>query len=375
MTSGSTTLRPLLDYRPALTLGEGVGRYARELARALCCDDRVDPLLFGATWARSGFARDTLGIERAQLFRRRIPSKALTAVLSRTGLGVERLFRGGASAADVVHATQYRRLPTKLPEVATIHDLVYLDSDEYVGRDTARRMAAYARDAARSCAAIITPSLGVADEVTQRLGVEPERVFAAPLGVDHVLRWPRSERAAESIRAEVDREGPYFFTAARIERRKNLVTILRALERSDARWVLAGPDGDGADEFYQALRRSPVQSRVRVLGRVSEAALRERVEACRAFVLVPHAEGFGLAPMEAMALGRPAVTSDVPVVREVCAGGAALVPPEDDAALADALDQLDATSVESARSHAARFTWARCATRHIEAYRHALQTA
>ena len=372
MNGGTQALRPLLDYRPALTLGEGVGRYARELARALCSQDGVEPLLFGATWARSGFAREGLGIEGAQLFRWRVPSKALTGVLGATGMGIERLFPRGAAGADVVHATQYRRLPTKLPEVATIHDLVYLDSNEFVGRDTANRMAAYAREAARHCAAIVTPSTGVADEVAQRLGVESERVFAAPLGVDHVSRWPRSKGDAAEIRAEVDRDGPYLFTAARIERRKNLGVILRALERLDARWVVAGPDGDGAEEFHRILRNSPARERVRVLGRISEAALRERIEACRAFVLAPFAEGFGLAPLEAMALGRPAITSDVPVVRDVCAGGATLVPPDDDAALAVALDELDEASADTARAHAARFTWARCAARHVEAYRYAL---
>lgn len=374
MSEPPTTLRPLLDYRPALTLGEGVGRYARELVRALCRLDGIEPRLFGATWARPAFDVREAGVDRARLFRRRVPSKALTAVLARTGLGVEALFSRDRASADLVHATQYRRLPTKLPEVATIHDLVYLDSDEFVGRATAARMTAYAREAARECAAIVTPSAGVADEVARRLAVDPARVFAAPLGVDHVQRWPRSEGAASAIRDEVEREGPYFFTAARIERRKNHGVILRALERIEARWVVAGPDGDGAEAFHDALRASPARERVRVLGRISEGALRERVEACRAFVLVPRAEGFGLAPLEAMALGRPAITSDVPVVREICAGGAVMVPPTDAAALADALERVDESSAEVARAHAARFTWARCAERHVEAYTYAIET-
>ena len=54
-------------------------------------------------------------------------------------------------------------------------------------------------------------------------------------------------------------------------------------------------------------------------------------------------EGLALTAIEAMACGRPVVASDVPGLREVLRAGSlrfgvgALVPPEDPAALADAL--------------------------------------
>ena len=114
-----TSLAPLLDYRPALVGGQGVGRYVRELAGALATLDGVSPRLFAPT--RLAVARRApVG---ARLFAPRLPSKPMTALLGATGLGVERVMGG----ADVVHHTQYRRLPTRRPEVAMIHDLVFLD--------------------------------------------------------------------------------------------------------------------------------------------------------------------------------------------------------------------------------------------------------
>ncbi len=363
------SLAPLLDYRPALVGGQGIGRYVRELARALAALDGVEPRLFAPT--RQGVPRGAPA--GARLFAPRLPSKPITAALRASGIGVERLVGG----ADLVHHTQYRRLPTGRPEVAMIHDLVFLDSDRYVGSSVSRRMSAFVREAARRCSVLVTPSEAVADEVAERLGVDRARVIATPLGVDHALRMIPDGEVAEELAAEALRAGPFLFTAARLETRKNLQVILRALERlgpDGPRWKIAGIAGEGAEAFEADVAASTVAGRVERLGHLSEGALRAHLDACMAFALVPHDEGFGLAPLEAMAVGCPAISSDVPVVREVCGGAAALVAPEDDMALAAVIGRLleeprAAGAERAAVAHAARFSWARTAARTLEAYR------
>ena len=111
-----------------------------------------------------------------------------------------------------------------------------------------------------------------------------------------------------------------------------------------------------------------------VLGRVSEQSLRARLDACAAFALVPHDEGFGLAPLEAAALGRPVVTSAVPVVEEVCGGAATLVPRNPPRRWrADSRQVLDLSGGErEARPGWRGATWESCAARHVEAFRLAL---
>lgn len=375
-------LAPLLDARPALVGAQGIGRYVRELVRTLAERGDVSPRLFAPTRTASAGAKRAVldvGTGNVRLFAPRLPSKALTALLGVARVGTERLVGG----ADVVHHTQYRRLPTSRAEVATIHDLVFLDSDRYVGGATARRMSEFVRDAARRCSVLVTPTEAVANEVATRLDVPRERIVATPLGVDHVHRMPRDAAEISAARRDRAARGPFLLTAARVERRKNLAVVLRALERlgSDApRWFVAGVDGEGADEFDDALRRSPVASLVTRLGHVSEARLRALLEVSSAFVLVPFDEGFGLGPLEAMALGVPAVTSDVPVVREVCAGGAALVDPRDDEALAGEIASLvhhedrAAEAARAGRAHAAPFRWARTAEATVDAYRLAVRS-
>lgn len=368
-------MKPLIDYRPALVNGQGIGRYVRELTRALVTSPGIDAALFAPTWARPMFDIHELGVDSARVFRRRVPSKGVTRTMGALGLGVERLFRGGA---ELCHHTQYRRLPTRLPEVAMVHDLVFLDTDRYMASATAERMSAFVRSAAKHARAITTPSETVADQVAERLGVPRSSVFATPLGVDH-LRMHSVARERPLV--EPRDPAPYILTAARIETRKNLPLVLRAFEGLDApglRWKVAGISGDGAEAFDEALRRSPARDRVDRLGHVSEGELRRLVLGALGFVLVPLDEGFGLAPLEAMALGVPAISSRVPVVSEVCGGGAQLVDPHDDEELKAALGRLAGDPMHRqdlarrGREHAQAFTWKRTAERTLEAYQHAL---
>jgi glycosyltransferase involved in cell wall biosynthesis len=84
-------------------------------------------------------------------------------------------------------------------------------------------------------------------------------------------------------------------------------------------------------------------------------------------------EGFGLPPLEAFAAGRPVVASDLPVVREVTGGLAALVSVGDEEALASALravlDDDGGTAAAAARRERARsFSWAATAAATYAAY-------
>ena len=278
----------------------------------------MEPRLFAPTWTPPSTTLAEAGLGGAPAFAPRLPSKLLTAALGALSIGTERLVRGGAA---LVHNTQYRRLPSRLsPSRRSTTSRTWTASATWRGHRGAD--VALARAAAARGDVLVTPSRAVAAEVVERLQVDPARVVAAPLGIDHVLRIRPAESEREAVAEEIRHQGPFVLTAARIERRKNHLGLLRALEHlGDAapRWVVVGPDGEGAADFHRALSGSPIRGRVSVLGRVSDQSLRARLDACAAFALVPHDEGFGLAPLEAAALGRPVVTSAVPVVEEVAA--------------------------------------------------------
>jgi glycosyltransferase involved in cell wall biosynthesis len=83
------------------------------------------------------------------------------------------------------------------------------------------------------------------------------------------------------------------------------------------------------------------------------------------FVFPSRGEGFGLPPLEAMALGTPVVVSTAGALPEVCGGAAVQVSPEDAEGLASVLRRLlespdeRRARAEAGRRHASGFRWAR----------------
>jgi glycosyltransferase involved in cell wall biosynthesis len=79
---------------------------------------------------------------------------------------------------------------------------------------------------------------------------------------------------------------------------------------------------------------------VRALGRLSEAEVARRLCARPIFVSPARYEPFGLAVLEAAQAGCALVLSDIPTFRELWDGVAAFVSPDDDAAIAVAVEHL-----------------------------------
>ncbi|HUR28052.1 MAG TPA: glycosyltransferase family 1 protein [Planctomycetota bacterium] len=372
----SGTPRVGLDYRPALVNREGIGRYARELVRALIEEGADESLrLFGSTLAASRFTREELGLvgSKARMLRWRLPSKWLPGLMRASGRGVDDLLGG----VDVFHHTQPNLLDVRRArEVATIFDCIYLSRDGWLDAASAERMERAAREQIRRAALVLVPTAFVAGEVVARLGARPEQVVVTELGCDHAARHVAVKTG------EARRAAPYLLTVSRVDARKNHVRMLAAFEQLVAaglphRWIVVGPRGHGAEAFESALESSPARTRVEWRRDVSDERLGHLYAAADAFVFASLSEGFGLPPLEAMVHGVPVIASNTTCLPEVCGDGAVLVDPLDAYAIAAGMtrvlqDQDFARELASrGRARAAKFTWRDCARKTLAVYHRA----
>ncbi|MFF5934481.1 glycosyltransferase [Streptomyces sp. NPDC012508] len=158
-------------------------------------------------------------------------------------------------------------------------------------------------------------------------------------GVD-VARFGAPALAETDLVADGSADGPTVVCVGRLCRQKGQDVLLAAwpavLEQVPAaRLVLVGDGPDG-----ERLRAAAPPS-VRFTGNVDDTA--PWYQAADLVVLPSRWEGMALAPLEAMASGRPVVVSDVDGARESLPPGhepLCLVPPEDPAALAAAVGRL-----------------------------------
>jgi glycosyltransferase involved in cell wall biosynthesis len=140
--------------------------------------------------------------------------------------------------------------------------------------------------------------------------------------------------------------------------------------------VVAGPDGHAREAVDAAVAGLPAQLRDRVLmvGPVSEPARVALLERALALAYPSLYEGFGFPVLEAMSLGTPVVSSDIPVLAEVGGDAAVRAVVGDPGSFADALGRLAEDpalrdrQVTAGRARAAGYSWQRTGEGLLEAY-------
>jgi glycosyltransferase involved in cell wall biosynthesis len=138
----------------------------------------------------------------------------------------------------------------------------------------------------------------------------------------------------------------------RLSEQKGQLLLLEALglltkEGVAFEMVLAG-DGPMRREVEEQIERLGLKGRVRITGWVSGEQVREEIVAARALVLPSFAEGLPVVLMEALALGRPVLTTYIAGIPELVEHGVNgwLIPAGSVEALAEALRQVLQTPVE-----------------------------
>ncbi|MCT8158516.1 glycosyltransferase family 4 protein [Pseudoruegeria sp. SHC-113] len=195
-----------------------------------------------------------------------------------------------------------------------VHDVIPLDHPEYQRPGTveafARRMQAVSRSATR-CIYTTQTARTDAERHMERFGRVPPAVVA-PLGLD----LPELAPAAEA-------EAPYFLALGTIEPRKNHALLLDVWDRLLAEGgdvpllKIVGKRGwNNAEVFDRLDDTAHWQGRVQELGGVADEDLAPLIAGAQALLFPSLAEGYGLPPLEAAALGVPVVCNTLPVYRE-----------------------------------------------------------
>lgn len=202
----------------------------------------------------------------------------------------------------------------------------------------------------RRAAAVIALSEAMKQELVADFGLRPERVHVVGNAVADAYREAGRPRQPAPV------DGPLrVLFAGRLAVQKNVPRFLHALQHVEAP-VQVRIAGDGEDREQLERLAAQVPHPVAFLGRLDQAALRQEMEKADAFVMTSDREGMPLVAMEAMAMGLPVLSTDVPGSRELVAGAGLLVEPSVDG-VAQGLRDLAASA--ELRAELSRAGWER----------------
>jgi glycosyltransferase involved in cell wall biosynthesis len=203
-----------------------------------------------------------------------------------------------------------------------------------------------------------------------RHGIAPAgKLFLAPNGHEHALRW-KPEHSAET-RLAASRDTIVMIGSAAPH--KNAGFVLDMADRLGRAGLRIAIVGMSDPRIFRSGRSRAEAANVHWLGPIPDRQLAAllRDSMCLAFPSLT--EGFGLPALEAMAIGCPVVVSDRASLPEICGSAALFAPPDDPDAWFDRFMRLRGSPglrlqmIEKGRARASRFSWRRTALRYLEA--------
>jgi len=268
---------------------------------------------------------------------------------------------------DIIHEP-FMGLPSEMacPQVLSFHDVVPLTNPELSSRMFGLYFRRVMPRVLRKADAVICNSENTRQDLLRHYDVEAGKVHV----VHHGLDVPPLERTGEFRGME-----PYLVAMSHT-RMKNVGYTISEFARykadrgGDLRLVVVGTD-------FSCLAAD--RSDVVVTGYQDRDRLLELMAGAEGFLFPSLYEGFGYPPLEAMALGTPAVVSDRGSLPEVTGDAALVVDIDTRGSLARAIHRLISEQglAEDLRrrglERARMFTWERAARGTMEVYRGLLE--
>lgn len=229
-------------------------------------------------------------------------------------------------------------------KVITIHDLAFLINSGWYKKSYRLLYRCLTPLSAATSLKILTVSHFSKNEIIRLLHLKSAKIEVVYNAV------PACFHAAQRVSQVDDSEQRrYVLAVSSIDPRKNFERLLKAFQLlKDSQidlYVVGGQSRVFASLYQYENKESFEQINVKWFGRVSDDELTALYRKARCFIYPSLYEGFGIPPLEAMAMGCPVIVSDIPVLHEVCGDAALYTDPADEEDIALKIKELCSNDV------------------------------
>jgi len=175
------------------------------------------------------------------------------------------------------------------------------------------------------------------------------------------------------IPEKTSQDGDYILSLGRLVRLKGLDCLIRAMQHTNCHLRVCG-EGPERKNLERLSQHLGLTDRIDFMGWISEEEKKRMLCECRMFVIPSVHEAYGMVAAEAMSYGKPVIASNTGGLPEVVGDAGILVPPQDEKALAEAINALGqdvsrrAQLGNAAKERMRAFSWDEMAKRTLQTY-------
>ena len=294
--------------------------------------------------------------------------------------GLERIqfaVRASFFNPDLIHATYYCNpaiLFSKAPVVYTVYDMIlekYASEMDPSGKLIKKKKHSLERASALPCISHATRN--------DLLNIYPH--LERKTSVIHLAGEPKFKQIRTEIPATTSLGNPYLLYVGSRESYKNFTRLTLAFAKASVhipklRLKVVGPPLSISEA--RNLEHLDIKNKVDLFPNLNDLKLYELYKNATAFVYPSLYEGFGIPPLEAMALGAPVLASNTSSIPEVTGNAALLFNPWSEQDIYDAIMRISINSnlrqelIERGKIRCLKFNWEKTSLEYMKLYKNVL---
>jgi glycosyltransferase involved in cell wall biosynthesis len=349
----------------------GISRYFANLIQRVACEEQV--VVLASLSINKYLTELPQDLVKGIALPWRTPRGA--RILENIGSAIDRMVLPGI-APDILHETYYAYRsvgPASMPTVLTVHDMTHERFKDYFSNkdDTINRKKAAVSRASH----VICISENTRRDLIELHDVDPEKVSVIYQGYEGLNG--RVDSGYGVLTEEQSR--PYILYVGDRSEYKNCKSLLRAYAsstwlRDNFRIVCFGGGPFRTDELDLLQKLEIKSDQIAQMGG-GDDVLASYYKNAAAFVYPSLYEGFGIPPLEAMALGCPVICSNTSSIPEVVGDAGEYFDPLEIESIRTSIEKVLQSSesrnelVQRGYSQCKEYSWDRCASETLEIYR------